>query len=429
MGADYAILEFINSTCSNPVFDAFFPWWTQVQRTPEFLYFILPALLILIFYTRGVRGFGIVAIAALGSWATDILNSELIKPLFNRPRPFDTTLPFDLILRSSKPASSSFPSGHAMDAFFLASFLAFYFPRAKWIFFFLAFLTAISRPYLGVHFPSDILAGSVIGLLLGTLTARLLNQPMKKLKLVSLCFLAAFLLSPSPASAVEDPTHGKPFFPWLWEDQFKPTITHSFDGIGPSIILGGGALTAVAHQYDADVYNHNFKGQNLIFDSGTAGFFGQIGGGPLGVGIAAVQILFDQRNGLMHGRAIVLTTLSHASLAFLVQRERPGARTDFLPFPSSWPSGHASSAFATAASLGYAYGWVAGVPATLVATAIAAGRVSENAHWFSDVFAGAALGFFWAHASYKAETAPLTAWRIAPTPIEDGLVLSASREF
>ena len=102
----------------------------------------------------------------------------------------------------------------------------------------------------------------------------------------------------------------------------------------------------------------------------------------------------DQKNGLKHGRALILTATSHITLAFIARRERPPGRDNYLPFASSWPSGHASSAFATAESLAYAYGWWVGVPANAVAIAIAAGRVSENAHWLSDVVAGAALGIF-----------------------------------
>ncbi|MEN0057208.1 MAG: phosphatase PAP2 family protein, partial [Bdellovibrio sp.] len=82
------------------------------------------------------------------------------------------------------------------------------------------------------------------------------------------------------------------------------------------------------------------------------------------------------------------------SRALLAQRERPSGR-DHLSFPS----GHGSSAFATATSLAYSYGYKVGIPAYALAGFVAASRVNENIHWLSDVVAGAALGIFWGRAS------------------------------
>lgn len=202
--------------------------------------------------------------------------------------------------------------------------------------------------------------------------------------------------------AFQDPTEGKPFFPWLWEDQFKPTIQASYDKTGISILTAGALTTAFSHQYDTDVYEQNVEGKNLFINKNTARDLAHIGSGALGVSIAATQILFDQENGLMHARALALTSLTHVTLAFLVQRPRPDGRGDFLPFPSAYPSGHAASAFATAGSLAYAYGWKAGVPAYLMATAISLARVYDNSHWISDIAAGTTLGVFWARASHQA---------------------------
>ncbi len=58
----------------------------------------------------------------------------------------------------------------------------------------------------------------------------------------------------------------------------------------------------------------------------------------------------------------------------------------------SFPSAHASVAFAAAASLDRRYGWKVGLPATLVAAFVAAGRVEARKHHWYDVAAGAAIG-------------------------------------
>ncbi len=65
------------------------------------------------------------------------------------------------------PHDSSMPSGHAMMAFTGAVFLAAVAPRFRWWFFALATGIAISRVYLGVHYPSDVIVGAVLGAAVG----------------------------------------------------------------------------------------------------------------------------------------------------------------------------------------------------------------------------------------------------------------------
>jgi membrane-associated phospholipid phosphatase len=235
-------------------------------------------------------------------------------------------------------------------------------------------------------------------------------------------FLALFtgLSFSLSAFAFEDPTEGKPFIPWLWEDQFKPTIVNSFDTMGMGIFAVGASATVIAHQYDDTVFHHNQTEGDRIIDHDTADLGGLIGSGGPGVMIAMAQLFFDQQNGLQHSRAIALTAISHITLAGLIQRNRPSGR-NYLSFPS----GHASSSFATASSLAYSYGWKVGVPAYALASFVAISRVNENIHWLSDVVAGAALGIYWGHASANInpnnKKSDLT---IMPIPTEDGGMIS-----
>ena len=67
------------------------------------------------------------------------------------------------------PATHSFPSGHATVAFACATVLALAVPRLRWPFYALAALIAGSRVYVGVHYPFDVVAGAILGILIGLL--------------------------------------------------------------------------------------------------------------------------------------------------------------------------------------------------------------------------------------------------------------------
>jgi undecaprenyl-diphosphatase len=72
------------------------------------------------------------------------------------------------------PTTSSFPSGHSTTSFACALMLSRFAPRLTIPLFILAGLIAFSRVYVGVHYPFDVLAGTVLGLALATALPRLL---------------------------------------------------------------------------------------------------------------------------------------------------------------------------------------------------------------------------------------------------------------
>ncbi len=74
------------------------------------------------------------------------------------------------------PHDPSMPSGHAMNAFAGAVLLAMAVPRARGPLLGLAALIALSRVYLGVHFPSDVIAGAILGAAVGAAAAWLLRR-------------------------------------------------------------------------------------------------------------------------------------------------------------------------------------------------------------------------------------------------------------
>ena len=72
----------------------------------------------------------------------------------------------------------------------------------------------------------------------------------------------------------------------------------------------------------------------------------------------------------------------------LVGRTRPNGQDD-----ESFPSGHASNAFALAAVADRHFGWTVGMAAYGVAGLVSVSRLQQNAHYLSDVVGGATLGF------------------------------------
>jgi undecaprenyl-diphosphatase len=88
-----------------------------------------------------------------------------IKIAVDRPRPPIglAALGVAVHVPDGVPPDSSFPSGHAQTAFAAAVYLALLFPRGAAAFLALAALVGLSRVALGVHYPSDVIAGAALG--------------------------------------------------------------------------------------------------------------------------------------------------------------------------------------------------------------------------------------------------------------------------
>ena len=87
-----------------------------------------------------------------------------IKFLVNRERPLrflETVI--QLPKSQGEILDPSFPSGHALYAFMMATLLGHWFPRYRIIFFLLAGFIGWTRIYLGLHYPTDVIAGGLLG--------------------------------------------------------------------------------------------------------------------------------------------------------------------------------------------------------------------------------------------------------------------------
>jgi undecaprenyl-diphosphatase len=137
----------------NPVLDVIMLSITNIAT----LYIGVPIVLALAYLSKNRKLLADLFVALLIGIALTLL----LKMLIARPRPED-------IMNVGFWASatfSSFPSDHASTAFVMFGIIGHHLKKYKLWFFLLAILVAISRIYLGVHFPTDVLAGAFLGIL------------------------------------------------------------------------------------------------------------------------------------------------------------------------------------------------------------------------------------------------------------------------
>ena len=103
------------------------------------------------------RGFDIIAVVFICGCC-----SELLKPVFMRPRPFAVMEQMAVLVAA--PTTWSFPSGHACAAFAAALAYAKGVKKLAAPAYALAVLISFSRLYVGVHYPTDVIGGLVIGI-------------------------------------------------------------------------------------------------------------------------------------------------------------------------------------------------------------------------------------------------------------------------
>lgn len=105
-----------------------------------------------------------------------LLVNILVKNLVARPRPYEVANFTNLLVQ--KLSDNSFPSGHTSYAFTFATIITRLNKNKALIVFtdILAILIAFSRLYLYVHFPTDVLAGVVFGILIGILSIKIYNS-------------------------------------------------------------------------------------------------------------------------------------------------------------------------------------------------------------------------------------------------------------
>lgn len=158
--------------------EAGFIWLsTQLRFTPEarpalwvsrsgdgygYLAFIVFA------YGMGWPEASLLTLLLLAGFAIELPCYWALKNLLRRPRPYQHLSPLVAVITASD--KFSFPSGHTTAAFLFASLCSTQLPELTFYLYIWASAVGLSRVALGVHYPTDIAAGAVLGILLSSFT-------------------------------------------------------------------------------------------------------------------------------------------------------------------------------------------------------------------------------------------------------------------
>lgn len=159
-------------------------WMDPIMYLISHKLFWVPVYLLIFFMIQrrfGWKGLGFFVLGlSFVILLCDQISSTVLKQLFARYRPCNNLDIMDIVHKVNDRCGRgfSFVSGHATNYFGVSVFAArlidrraFTIPIILW-----AALIAYSRVYLGVHYPADILAGSVLGVILGTFVFRLYSH-------------------------------------------------------------------------------------------------------------------------------------------------------------------------------------------------------------------------------------------------------------
>jgi undecaprenyl-diphosphatase len=169
LGRDERIFRLLNGNWLNPVLDHLLPFATDAGN------FILPfvAAAIVIVLVGRVRGLRFLVLAVVSVVVADAIGTHIFKYSFLRARPCIALGNVRLLVGCTN--LPSFPSNHAVNASVLATLTTLYIPRLWLPATALAILVGYSRVYVGVHYPLDVLAGSVLGIVVALVFSGVMN--------------------------------------------------------------------------------------------------------------------------------------------------------------------------------------------------------------------------------------------------------------
>ncbi|MER3525121.1 MAG: phosphatase PAP2 family protein [Ignavibacteria bacterium] len=162
---DVALFLFLNRSLATPLGDMLWPLITDYDKQ-FFMRIALVVVWLWLLVKGGTRGRTAALLLVPLLFISDQLSSTVIKPLVGRVRPCHA-LPLDQMHLLVGCGGLSFPSSHAVNNFGVATMFSLYYPKARAALYAWASLVALSRVFVGVHYPSDVVGGAIIGTFVG----------------------------------------------------------------------------------------------------------------------------------------------------------------------------------------------------------------------------------------------------------------------
>lgn len=161
---DWAVFRFINSGISNSLFDQIIPFVRDKWLWLPLYVFVISWMVV----QWKKLSWMVIFFFFLTAGASDYISASVIKPLVKRERPCQTgRSSHEINVRVTCGNGYSFPSSHATNHMGMAVYLflisANLFRKGRYLFFLWAILVSFAQVYVGVHYPSDIFVGWLLG--------------------------------------------------------------------------------------------------------------------------------------------------------------------------------------------------------------------------------------------------------------------------
>ena len=170
---DFAILDYIQQHLSNSVSDKIM---SAITHLGDYGLLWIGLCIVLMAVPRTRKSGFALAIAMIAGL---VMCNLLLKNIVARPRPFVIN-DFPIII--PPPHGYSVPSGHSSNSFIAATVIGMRYKKFAIPSYVLATLIALSRIYLYVHYPSDVITGAVCGIIIGYITVRVCGRYNKAAK-------------------------------------------------------------------------------------------------------------------------------------------------------------------------------------------------------------------------------------------------------
>ncbi len=158
---DQSLFLFINKSLANPVTDFLMP----ILTSDNLLRVLYGAAMVILLWKGDKKLRWMVLFSAVVLLFTDQISSAILKPYFERLRPCHVLENINLLVGCG--GGKAMPSSHAANVFGQAVLFSLHYKAARWYLYTFAILVSLSRVFVGVHYPGDILTGAILGAIVG----------------------------------------------------------------------------------------------------------------------------------------------------------------------------------------------------------------------------------------------------------------------